>query len=97
MNVNILTEEQARSIAIECSTQVLQAMMEKFSISIPNPQPDKDTMFTPKQLAEYWQCHIQTIHSKKLKGELPFFQNGRVVLFSKKAIDKLTTVSLSKK
>jgi excisionase family DNA binding protein len=61
-----------------------------------NIKSEADQRFTVKQLAEYWQCHEQTIMQKKRKGELPFIQHGRKVLFSKNAIDKLTSNPVSK-
>lgn len=99
MSVKIITEEEAEAIAIKCGQQVFLMCLDKFFPSFNQPQnvPEKDVLFTKRQLAEYWQCHPQTITQKKLKGELPFIQHGRKLLFSKKAIDKLTTVSLSKK
>jgi len=99
MGLKILTEEEAKLMAIECGNQVFLMCLEKFFPSFNQPQnvPDKDVLFTKKQLAEYWQCHEQTITKKKLKGELPFIQHGRKLLFRKSEIDKLTTVSLSKK
>lgn len=96
MNVNILTEEQAKSIALECSIQALENFIKNFLPKLlPQQNTEKEVLFTKKQLASYWQCHEQTITQKKLKGELPFIQHGRKLLFRKSEIDKLTTNKLS--
>ncbi|TKC01244.1 helix-turn-helix domain-containing protein [Pedobacter cryotolerans] len=81
--------------------QKLNQKLEKIEILLEGksePKPEiNETLYTVKTLAERWQCNPQTILKKKLKGELPFIQHGRKILFSKAAIDELTTVSLSKK
>lgn len=99
MGLKIITEEEARLMAIECGNQVFLQCLEKFFPSSTQPKnvPDNDVLFTKKELAEYWHCHPQTITQKKLRGELPFIQHGRKLLFRKSEIDKLTTVSLAKK
>lgn len=99
MGLKIITEEEAKLMAIECGNQVFLMCLEKFFPNTSQPQQgaDKDILFTKKELAAYWKCHEQTIINKKLKGELPFIQHGRKLLFRKSEIDKLTTVSLSKK
>lgn len=102
MNLNILTEEQAKTMAMECGLAAVQLFIEKFLPGFPDSQklpesPKKDQMFTVKELAEYWGCHIQTIRQKKLKHELPFHQHGRKVLFRKSEIDALTANPIPKK
>ena len=99
MNVNILTDEQAKAMATECSIAAVKLFIEKFLPDFPTAPSaiEKDQMLTTKQLAEYWNCHVQSIRQKKLKGELPFFQHGKKVMFSKNAIDALTANPLPKK
>jgi excisionase family DNA binding protein len=102
MGVIILTEEQVRSMAIESGKAALQDFIKSFFPNFPDlstsqKQPEQDQMFTVKQLAEYWQCHEQTIMQKKRKGELAFYQHGRKLMFRKSEIDKLTANPLPKK
>jgi hypothetical protein len=102
MTVNLLTDEQAKVIATQSGIAAVQIFIEKFFPGFPNypkvPETkNDDQMLTSKQLAEYWGCHIQSIRQKKLKGELPFFQHGKKVMFSKNAIDALTANPLPKK
>lgn len=102
MTVNLLTEEQAKTMATECGLAAVQLFIEKYLPGFPDfpiacEPAVKDQMLTPKQLAEYWGCHIQSIRQKKLKGELPFFQHGKKVLFRKSEIDALTANPLPKK
>lgn len=92
MNVTILTEEQTRNIAIEGGKEALALFIKSFLPDFKKSAEPKeeDQQFTPKQLAEYWQCHIETIRLKKRKGEIPFYQVGRKIMFKKSEIDALT-------
>ena len=96
--MNILTEDQARQIALESGKQAIRLFIDQYFPDFPNVASivEADQRFTVKQLAEYWQRHEQTIMQKKRKGELPFIQHGRKLLFSKNAIDKLTANPVSK-
>ena len=102
MGINILTEEQAKAMATECGLAAVQLFIEKYLSSFQDCQrapvaAEKDQMMTVKELAEYWGCHIQSIRLKKQKGELPFYQHGRTILFKKSEIDALTANPLPKK
>lgn len=57
---------------------------------------DKDQNFTIPQLAEYLNCHIQTVMKQKREGLLPFYQTGRKIFFKKLEIDRLTSVPTSR-
>ncbi|WP_170507446.1 helix-turn-helix domain-containing protein [Ruegeria arenilitoris] len=37
-------------------------------------------VFTPKQLAERWDCSVQTVRDAISSGELPHFRVGRLTL-----------------
>jgi excisionase family DNA binding protein len=94
--VIVTSEAEIMSMVKECFSQELEAFANRF---FPNGLKqtelvEPDQKFTVKQLSEYWQCHPQTIMQKKRKGELPFFQHGRKLLFSKRAIDQLTANSV---
>ena len=100
MSVNILTEDQAKSLAVECGQEAISLFIKRFFPDFPKQvtaEKESDELFTVKQLAAYWQCHTQTIMLKKRKGELPFTQHGRKLLFRKSIIDKLTDNPLPKK
>lgn len=60
--------------------------------SIPEPKAEEDILYTPKQLAKLWNCTVQTIHNKKDSGELQFMKKGRIIRFSKKAIEESLSV-----
>ena len=84
MSVNILTEDQAKSIAVASGQEAIELFVKRFFPDfpkVPKSTDSSDQLFTVKQLAEYWQCHEQTIMQKKRKGELPFFQHGRKLMF----------------
>ena len=97
-DMNILTEDQARTIAVESGYEAVQLFIKKFFPDFPKPSEsaEPDVLMTADELSVYWKCHKQTIMQKKRKGELPFTQHGRKLLFSKKAIDKLTANPVSK-
>lgn len=101
--LNICTEDQIRAIAAESAERAVQNFVIKFmpSFIMPDPVPPaaapKEENLTPRQLANYWQCHIETIRQKKRKGELPFYQIGRKIFFKKSEIDALTANPLPKK
>jgi excisionase family DNA binding protein len=99
MNVNILTEEQAKTMATECGLVAVQLFIERYlpDFQISQKPVEQDKMFTVADLAEYWGCSIQSIRQKKLKAELPFYQHGRTILFKKSEIDALTANPLPKK
>lgn len=102
MGINILTEEQARAMATECGLAAVQMFIEKYLPGFQEfqkaPMPsENDQMMTVKQLAEYWQCHPQTIMQKKRKGELVFHQHGRKLFFKRSEIDALTANTALKK
>lgn len=92
MTVNLLTEDQARSMAVESGKQALAMFIEAFMPDFNKPaQPLADEEhFTPKELAKYLKCHVETIRLKKRNGELPFHQHGRKIIFKKSEIDALT-------
>lgn len=105
MSVNILTDDQAKNIALDA----IELFVKRFfpsgfpdlaispSQSAPGKQNTSDTLLTVKQLAEYWQCHQQTIMQKKRKGQLPFVQHGRKLFFRKSEIDALTATPADKR
>lgn len=101
MSVFILTEEQSKKMASDCASIALQDFIKQYCPNLINNEPEKvaekDTLFDTKEFAEYWKCHPETIRQKKRKGELPFIQHGRKLLFRKSEIDKLTANPLSKK
>ena len=100
MNVNLLTEDQARTIAKESSEFAIQSFIDKFFPGFPKTEQIQesttDQLMTVKELAAYWKVQAQTIRKKKLNGSLPFIQHGRTILFSKAKIDKLTANPVSK-
>jgi excisionase family DNA binding protein len=75
---------------------VLAQLLVHKNQTVAEPLKD-DQLFTVKQLAEYWQCHEQTIMQKKRKGELPFFQHGRKLFFRKSEVDALTANPIDKR
>lgn len=77
---------------LNAKIEELNFIMQQQSAVIQKPANEEDTLYTPKQLAKLWNCTVQTIHNKKDSGELPFMQNGRIIRFSKKALDKILTV-----
>lgn len=99
MSVNILTDDQAKNIALDA----IELFVKRFFPGgfpdtatrplqpAPGKQNSSDTLLTVKQLANYWQCHQQTIMQKKRKGQLPFIQHGRKLFFRKSEIDALTS------
>ena len=100
MSVEILTREDAKWIADESAKQAVALFIETMGegyFENTKPKPIADVNFTPEQLADYWHCHIETIRLKKRKGEIPFYQIGRKIIFKKSEIDKLTANPLSKK
>jgi excisionase family DNA binding protein len=97
MSLTILTEDQAKRIAIDAIELFIEKYLPNFSYQAPPPPPEENNLLTVKQLAEYWQCHEQTIMQKKRKGELPFVQHGRKLFFRKSEIDKLTSHKVDKR
>ena len=71
----------------EATVRALENFSKNF---IPKEVPSvvKEENFTITQLAEYWQCHVQTVMKKKKAGLIPFYQSGRKVFFKKSEIDK---------
>lgn len=81
----ILDQFQTLNTKIEALNVTIKQQVSIIQI----PIPEEDVLYTPKQLAKLWHCTVQTIHNKKDSGELPFMQNGRIIRFSKKALDKI--------
>lgn len=81
----LLDQFQTLNTKIERLESILQTKN-----SNPEPTPEKDILLTPKELAFYWNCTVATIHNKRKKGEIEAQTNGRIIRFSKKAIDKIS-------
>lgn len=81
------------------SNQVASIQKSLDSLLVAKPaQSLEDEHFTPKQLAEYWGVHKETILQQKRKGLIPFHQaGGRKFFFKKSEIDQLTAHPVNKR
>lgn len=88
----VTTETDIQQLIESSLTKLFDEFAAKFcpSVTARTETPKEDESFTVQQLAEYWQCHPQTIFNRKRSGELPFYQSGRKIFFKKSEIDKLT-------
>lgn len=93
-DIIVTSKSELLEMVKACVNEGIEEFSKKFLTNINEQKPKKESenLFTVKQLAEYWQCHTQTIHKKKKAGLLPFFQHDRKILFRKSDIDKLTSV-----
>ena len=87
----ISSETDIRAIVQECMLSALSEFIKAVPVTAQDPA-DQDENLTIAQLAEYWQCHVQTIMKQKRAGLIPFYQSGRKVFFKKSEIDKITAV-----